>query len=146
MPDTPDTATTILAFDYGGRRIGIAVGQSITSSASPLGVVDNGENGPDMDRIRALITEWRPTRLILGQPLAADGSPSLMQPKIDAFAEALAEFGLPIDQVDERHTSQEAENELKRRRAAGERGRINKSDIDSAAAVLIAERFLARSG
>lgn len=146
MPVTPDAATTVLAFDYGGRRIGVAVGQSITASASPLGVVDNTENGPDLDHIRALVREWRPTRLLIGQPLAADGSPSLMQPRIDAFADTLGEFDLPIDLVDERHTSQEAEAELKRRRAAGERGRIKKTDIDSAAAVLIAERFLAGTG
>ncbi|MEM7430944.1 MAG: Holliday junction resolvase RuvX [Pseudomonadota bacterium] len=146
MPATPDTTTTLLAFDYGRRRIGSAVGQSITQSASPLGVITNGSNGPDYDHVHALIREWRPNLLVIGQPLFADGSTTPMQAEIDAFVEALAEFDLPVEFVDERHTSQEAEAELKRRRVAGERGRIQKEDIDSAAAVLIAERFLASSG
>jgi putative Holliday junction resolvase len=59
---------TILAFDYGLRRIGVAVGQDVTASASPVGIVENGEKGVDHDRIRAIISEWHPTRLVVGMP------------------------------------------------------------------------------
>lgn len=144
MPDTPDTlrAETILAFDFGLRRIGVAVGQTVTSSASPLGVVSNSDTGPDQKGITALVNEWQPARLVVGMPAYADGSPSEMQAHVRRFIETLADYELPIDTVDERYTSIEAEAALKNARAAGTRGRITKESIDSAAAVFIAERYL----
>jgi putative Holliday junction resolvase len=57
MPGTPET---IIAFDFGKRRIGVAVGQQVTSSAGPVGAISNGENGPDWQRIESLVTEWGP--------------------------------------------------------------------------------------
>jgi len=134
---------TILAFDYGRRRIGVAVGQTITASASPLGVVSNDYSGPDQEKIASLIKEWRPSRLVVGMPAHADGSSSDMQNYVNQFIETLAVFELEIDTIDERFTSIEAEAKLKDARAAGARGRITKESIDSAAAVLIAERYLA---
>jgi putative Holliday junction resolvase len=134
---------TILAFDFGLRRIGVAVGQSITGSASPLGVVANRETGVDHDAIAALIREWRPGLLVVGMPAHSDGSPSEMQAPVEAFIEELACYKLPVETVDERYTSVEAERVLKDARAAGSRGRISREDIDSAAAVFIAERYLA---
>jgi len=135
--------TTILAFDFGLRRIGIAVGQSVTGSASPLGTIANSESGVDRDAIAALIREWRPTLLVVGMPMHADGSPSDLQKPVEAFIEELRSFGLPVESVDERYTSVEAERVLKEARASGSRGRISKEEIDSAAAVFIAERYLA---
>lgn len=145
MPGTPDVAMpqTLLAFDYGRRRIGVAVGQTVTGSASPLGVVENTDSGPDQAALAALIREWQPGLLVVGSPAHADGSPSEMQKNVERFIKELAEFDLPVDTVDERFTSIEAEAKLKDARAAGARGRITKESIDSAAAVLIAERYLA---
>jgi putative Holliday junction resolvase len=145
MPATPDTdlPETILAFDYGLRRIGVAVGQDVTASASPVGVVANGEGGVDHDRIRAIIREWRPTRLVVGMPTHADGSPGTMTAAVEAFIDELAQYGLPISTIDERYSSLEAEKALRNARRQGSRGRISKQDIDAAAAVFIAERYLA---
>jgi putative Holliday junction resolvase len=145
MSDTPDVngPETILAFDYGRRRIGVAVGQTITASASPLGVVSNDFSGPDQAKISALIKEWRPNRLVVGMPAHADGSASDMQNYVNQFIEILTVYDLAVETVDERYTSVEAEAALKNARAAGTRGRISKEEIDSAAAVLIAERYLA---
>lgn len=134
---------TILSFDFGLRRIGVAVGQDVTGSASPLGVIANRDDGIDHERLSALVNEWRPTRLVVGMPSHADGSPSEMQRPVKRFIEELARYGLPIDTVDERYTSIEAERVLKEARVAGTRGRISKDMIDSAAAVFIAERYLA---
>jgi len=134
---------TILAFDFGLRRIGVAVGQDVTGSASPLGVVKNREAGIDQGEIAALIKEWRPTRLVVGMPAHADGSPSDIQDFVEAFIGELKPYGLPIDTVDERYTSVEAERVLKQARAAGTLGRVSKEMIDGAAAVIIAERYLA---
>ena len=136
-------AETILAFDYGQRRIGVAVGQTITASASPLGIVNNDYSGPDNEKIAALIKEWQPSRLVVGLPAHADGSASDMQNYVNQFIETLAVFELEIDTVDERFTSVEAEAQLKDARASGTRRRITRESIDSAAAVLIAERYLA---
>jgi len=147
MPATPDSRNprTVLSFDFGLRRIGVAVGQDVTGSASPLGVIANRDNGLDRDRLDALIKEWHPTQLVVGMPAHADGSSSDMQGPVDAFIEELGRYDLPIDTVDERYTSIEAERALKAARAAGTRGRIAKDEIDSAAAVFIAERYLTGS-
>ena len=135
--------TTILAFDFGLRRIGVAVGQSVTGSASPLAVIANRDTGVEHDAISALIREWRPARLVVGMPAHTDGSDSDMREPVLAFIDELQRYALPISTVDERYTSVEAERTLKEARAAGTRGRISKEDIDSAAAVFIAERYLA---
>ena len=134
---------TILAFDFGLRRIGVAVGQDVTGSASPLGIVANRSTGVDQEKIAALLAEWRPTQLVVGMPALADGSPSDIQEHVDAFIKELEAHGLPVETVDERYTSVEAERVLKDARQAGTRGRISKDQIDSAAAVFIAERYLA---
>jgi len=135
---------TILAFDYGLRRIGVAVGQDVTASASPVGSIANGDAGVDHNRISQLIAEWQPSRLIVGMPLHADGSPSEMTKTVDAFVAELAQYELPVETIDERFTSLEAERTLKNARRQGSRGRITKADIDAAAAVCIAERYLAQ--
>lgn len=139
MPDTPET---ILAFDFGARRIGVAVGQQITSSASPLTVIANGAQRSVWAAIAKLIDEWRPARLIVGMPSNADGTPAAIGAAVTAFMAELEQFSLPIDSVDERYTSIEAEGLLKAQRQSGQQRRISKEKIDAAAAVLIAERWL----
>ena len=133
---------TVLAFDFGLRRIGVAVGQAITASASPLGAVANRDTGVDHEAIAALINEWRPGCLVVGMPSHADGSPSPMSQAVETFIDDLARYDLPVESIDERYTSVEAERVLKGARARGSRGRISKESIDSAAAVFIAERYL----
>ena len=145
MRVTPDNELpeTLLAFDFGLRRIGVAVGQDVTGSASPLGVVPNGEHGVDHAAIGKLIDEWHPSTLVVGIPLHADGSPGEMTAAVESFIEDLAVHGLPIETTDERYSSIEAEQVLKNARQQGSRGRISREDIDAAAAVFIAERYLA---
>ncbi len=146
MPGTPDTQLpeTIVAFDFGLRRIGVAVGQNVTASANPLAAVRNTDSGPDWQAIANLVKEWHPSRLIVGMPLHEDGSPSEMGIPIKAFITELGRFELPVEQVDECYSSIEANEVLKSERAMGLRGRINKEAIDSVAAALIAERWLKR--
>ena len=139
MPGTPET---IIAFDFGLRRIGVAVGQQVTNSANPLGAVANGEDGPDWKRIATLVREWQPARLIVGMPAHADGSASELGNVVAAFIHDLARFDLPVEAVDERYSSVEAEALLKSRRQQGLQGKISKAAIDAAAATLIAERWL----
>ena len=143
MPDTPEASAqqTLLSFDYGRRRIGIAVGQAVTGSASPLAVASNGKNGPDWRLIGRCIDEWRPDRLLVGLPLLADGTRGDVADEAQHFAAELGRFAIPVECVDERYTSREATERLKRQRAAGRR-RVRKEHVDAAAAVLIAERWL----
>jgi putative Holliday junction resolvase len=144
MPVTPDTRPheTILAFDFGLRRIGVAVGQTVTGSANPLGVIANGAAGPDWRRVQLLIKEWGAARLIVGMPLHIDGSPSEISSRVDAFIAGLGRFSLPVEAIDERYSSAEAQQMLVAKRKLGVRGRIRKEMIDAAAATLIAERWL----
>lgn len=147
MPDTPDTnhPETIVAFDFGLRRIGVAVGQSITASANPIATISNSDTGPDWQAISAILSEWSPARLIVGMPLHKDGSPSEMVKHINQFIGELKRFSRPVETVDESYSSLEASELLKLERTLGLRGRINKEAVDSVAAMLIAERWLGRS-
>ena len=144
MPATPDRRPheTILAFDFGLRRIGVAVGQTVTASASPVGVIANGAGGPDWHRLEQLIAEWGAARLIVGMPLHTDGSRSDISARVDKFMTGLERFSLPVEAIDERYSSAEAEQMLIAERKLGVRGRVRKEMIDAAAATLIAERWL----
>jgi putative Holliday junction resolvase len=133
----------VLCFDFGQRRIGVAVGQDVTGSASPLGVIDNRDSGVDHTAIAALVDEWQPTGLVVGLPLHSDGTPSDITERVLGFVEELRQYHLPVDTVDERYTSIDAERALKAARASGAGRRVSKQRIDSAAAVFIAERYLA---
>jgi putative holliday junction resolvase len=146
MPATPDTRSheTILAFDFGLRRIGVAVGQTVTGSAGPVGTVANHTHGPDWGRIGQLIKEWGAARLIVGMPVNVDGSPSEFSAQVDVFIEGLAQFFLPVEKVDERYSSMEAQEILVQGRKAGARGRVSKGTVDAVAATLIAERWLGK--
>lgn len=147
MPGTPERSRpqTLIAFDYGRRRIGAAVGQQVTGSASALGAAANGPAGPDWARIDRWIDEWRPDRLVVGMPLNANGGPSEIGGEAERFAADLGRYGLPVETVDERYSSLEAEERLREQRAAGLRGRIRKASVDATAAVLIAERWLGQN-
>jgi len=144
MPATPERRSheTILAFDFGLRRIGVAVGQTVTASANPVGVIANGAAGPDWQKLRELISEWGAARLIVGMPLHVDGSRSEISARVGDFIAGLERFALPVEAIDERYSSAEAEQMLIAERKLGARGRLRKEMIDAAAATLIAERWL----
>jgi putative Holliday junction resolvase len=147
MPGTPNTnhPETIVAFDFGLRRIGVAVGQNITASANPIAAIRNSDTGPDWQAISTIVSKWCPARLIVGIPLHKDGSPSDMIRHINQFIDELERFARPVETVDESYSSLEAGELLRSKRTLGLRGRINKEAIDSVAAMLIAERWLGRS-
>ena len=140
MGDGADGA--VLGFDYGRRRIGVAVGQTITRSATPVATLEATPAGPDWPRLLALVAEWRPTGLVVGVPYNADGTPHDLTHEVLAFASALgARTGLPVHTVDERLSSAEAEATLREQRAAGRR-RVAKADVDAAAACVILKGWL----
>jgi putative Holliday junction resolvase len=132
----------VLGFDFGMRRIGVAIGNLITATAAPLETLDR--NGSEWDEIAACIAEWQPRALIVGLPYNADGSKSEMTRRAQRFARQLSgRFGLPVHEVDERWTSLEAAEELRQQRRSGaRRKRVRPDEIDRQAARLILESWL----
>ena len=100
----------ILAFDYGTHHIGVAVGQTVTKTSSPLVVLNVAREGKEIwNTISRLIDEWKPDRLLVGMPLNMDGTPSEMMKKVDPFLKKLQKISsIPCELVDERLTSFEA--------------------------------------
>jgi putative Holliday junction resolvase len=135
-----------LAFDFGTQRIGVAVGQSITRTASPLIALKANDGIPNWDHIAALITEWQPQQLIIGLPLNMDGSESEMSARAKKFANRLhGRFGLPAQLWDERLSSFEARGEMRARGAKNiKENNYRDGKVDSLSACLILESWFAR--
>jgi len=134
---------TVLAFDFGFKRIGIAAGDTLTATAAPRPAVAVHQRGPDWDAIAHEVRMLSPRQLVVGAPYNADGSLGALAPAARHFAAELERrFGLPVNMVDERWSSLEASAALKARRSSGERKRrVRKEDVDSAAAAVILERW-----
>jgi putative Holliday junction resolvase len=143
-----DKPYTVLAFDFGLKRIGLAAGDTLTSTAAPRPAIAVSENGPDWISIERELRSLHPRLLVVGAPYNADGSPGALARAAGRFASELEKrFSLPVNMVDERWSSLEANEALKARRASGERRRrIRREDIDSAAAAVILERWFAGEG
>jgi putative Holliday junction resolvase len=123
---------TFLAFDFGLRRVGVATGNSMTRTATPLTTVAV-EGEARMAAIAALIDEWRPSALVVGVPFHPDGAAHANTARARRFGRQLrSRFALPVHEVDERYTTTEAK-------------RAGSADLDAAAAAIILEQHLARS-
>jgi putative holliday junction resolvase len=133
-----------LAFDFGAKRIGVAVGDDLTRSARPLTTIDNGK-APDWAAIDREIKAWKPTACIVGLPLDLEGNEQTLSRAARAFAAALqARYGLPIHICDERFSSRAADDELRNARASGRMARrVRTGDRDQQAARLILEQWFA---
>lgn len=128
---TVNDAQTVMAFDFGTRRIGVAVGQTVSRTATALDVllVKNGE--PPWPSLEGLINEWRPDQLVVGMPDTADGKPPALQEPIERFARRLSgRYGLPVSFVNEHLSSYAA-------RDAGAGG----AELDARAARMILETW-----
>ena len=121
----------IMGFDYGTHRIGVAIGQRVTQTASPLAILKARQGQPNWSEIEALIKEWQPEAFVVGLPLHMDDEPSDLSVQAEKFARRLTgRFNLAYTMVDERLSSVEAKN-----LSAGDA-------IDDVAAVLILETYL----
>lgn len=143
----PDHADTILGFDFGTRRIGVAIGNTLTGTARPLAVLPASDGTPDWEQLAALVAEWQPSRLVVGLPLNMDGTESELSGRARRFANRLhGRLGLPVETVDERLSSFEARGELLRdareSRNAGRSAGKGKPAVDALAASIILETWL----
>ena len=129
----------MLGFDFGTRRIGVAVGNTLIRVAHPLTTIAEEANAARFAAIASLIDEWRPDLLVVGRPVHADGSEHAMTARAERFARQLrSRFGLDVAHVDERFTSVGADSALA---DAGVHGRNRKALRDAAAAQLILQSW-----
>jgi len=157
----------VIAIDYGLKRVGVAVGNTLTKSAEPLETIQNTSDDELLARLSHLIKEWQPKQLVMGMPYNPQAKPAPEQEvekdvqkkatpsksskqhrqlvrKIRSFAIRLGEaVELPVEFIDESFSSAEASQQLKYNRQKGERKHaVKKEDIDKAAACIILERWL----
>jgi putative Holliday junction resolvase len=138
LDSSPDA--TILAFDFGARRIGVAIGTTRLRTARPLTTIECERNDRRFAAIADLIAQWQPQALVVGLPLHADGTAHDMTARARRFARQLAgRFGLPVHEIDERYTSELARAEL---RAAGRGGQAQRAEVDAVAARIILQAWL----
>ena len=122
---------TIMAFDYGTKRIGVAVGNTVTRLGQPISTIAEPSSDAYFQKIAALLKEWSPNRLVGGLPYHPDGTPHEMSIKARRFGNQLnGRFQIPVDWVDERYTSAVLEGDLKMR-----------DNLDAQSAALILEQY-----
>jgi putative Holliday junction resolvase len=133
-----------MAFDFGTKKIGVAVGQSLTGTASPISVLKAKEGIPDWELVDKMVKEWRPNVFVVGMPFNMDGSENEMTVLALKFSQSLqGRFNKPCYTMDERLSSREA-RDLKRQVAEEQGKKFNdKEVIDSFAAQLILENWFA---
>ncbi|MEO6155890.1 MAG: Holliday junction resolvase RuvX [Thermomonas sp.] len=142
--DTIRRDGTVLGFDVGSRRIGVAVGSGFGTGARAIAVVDVHAGNPDWNEIERLRREWRPDGLIVGDPMTIDGGDQPIRKAAQAFARQLRErTQLPVVMVDERSSSIEAAQRFADERAGGRKRRRDAAALDAVAAAIIVERWLA---
>ncbi|MCL2635674.1 MAG: Holliday junction resolvase RuvX [Betaproteobacteria bacterium] len=135
----PEPVGTVLAFDFGAKRIGVATGESLLASAHPLTVIHAESNAERMTAIGRLIAEWQPSLLVVGRPVHIDGTAHEMTKLATKFGERLQKhFRLPLSYADERLTSRAAEACL---RETGRNSRRAKPLLDAVAAQLILQTW-----
>ena len=132
---------TVLAFDFGLRQIGVAVGNCLLATTQPLTVLPAREGIPDWQALSDLVKEWQPDLLVIGDPINMDGSISELGERAARFARRLhGRTGLPFEMCDERLSSFEAKQAS---RDQGHRGDYRRHPVDSQAAELILRTWLA---
>ncbi|WP_100643064.1 Holliday junction resolvase RuvX [Alteromonas facilis] len=130
---------TLLCFDYGLKSIGVAVGQSITATASPLNALSARDGVPDWNQVEALINEWQPSSCIVGMPLNMDGTEQPISERARTFANRLnGRFKINVELWDERLTTVDAKAELF---ALGGFKKLDKGKIDSVSACIILQSY-----
>jgi len=139
----PEASGSVLAFDFGIKRIGVAIGTQLgpgrLASARALTTIDSEATDARFAAIAALIAEWQPVLLLVGRPLNDDGTPHEMTARCERFANQLrGRFRLPVEEVDERFSSVEADANLRER---GLSWQERKTQVDAEAALIILQSW-----
>ncbi len=139
--------STVIAFDFGLKRTGVAVGNTLTGSATPECALISKDEKPDWDGISKLIEEWRPSQLVVGLPIELDGTENPLKKRVDRFCNQLnGRYNLPVDQENEQFTSIEAAERLKQLLQSGRKKKVTKEEVDKIAASIILESWMLNNG
>jgi putative Holliday junction resolvase len=142
MPNNSTKNQTLLGFDFGLKRIGVAVGQTITGTATPLTTLQAKNGVPNWNQIEQLIQHWKPNGLVVGIPLNMLGKDQSLIKEAKNFAKLLERFELPVYEIDERLTTKEARQQVF---DVGGYKALQETEIDSIAAKLILESWFGSS-
>lgn len=138
----PKPCKAVMAFDYGLRNIGVAVGNVVLGTSQGIGVLKARDGKPDWREVEHYLTQWQPDLVVVGNPLNMDGSESEMSARAQKFSRQInGRFNIATDMMDERLSSQEAKSNA---RARGHRGDYNEAPIDADAAEIILRSWLNR--
>lgn len=133
------SSSTCIAFDFGMRSIGVAVGQSITQTASPLAALKASDGIPNWDLVASLIKEWQPQLLLVGLPLNMDGTEQPLTNNVKRFIGRLRhKYEIPVQSYDERLSTVDAKEKLFE---LGGYKKLSKEKVDSVSACLIYESW-----
>lgn len=136
---TEAVSGTLIGFDFGAKRIGLAVGETSTGIANPLGAIEAEANEKRFAHVDRIVAEWHPVAFVVGQPHHSDGSEHAVARLAEKFARRLAaRYKVPVVMVDETLTSATAEAELRTTRTRAAR----KTDVDALAAAIILQSYL----
>ena len=137
------TAGTVLSFDFGLQRVGVAVGEHETGTAHPLPPLAAASQFGRFTAIARLVNEWKPALFVVGRPLGEDGAPHETTRRAERFARQLGgRFGLPVELVDERYSSVEAESRMRAAYGASKAVKLARGKaLDSQAAQLLLQQY-----
>jgi len=139
--------STVIAFDFGLKRTGVAVGNTVTGSATPECTLCSHNEQPDWDSITRLLETWQPRQLVVGLPVELDGSENPLKKRIERFCHQLnGRYQLPVATENEQFTSIEAAQRLKQLRQSGRKQKVTKDEVDKIAASIILENWMQRHG
>lgn len=138
--------SVVIAFDFGLKRTGVAVGNTIMGSATPECTLTSKDEQPDWKGISKLFEEWKPTQVVVGMPTELDGSENPLKKRIDRFCNQIqGRYNVPVDQENEQFTSIEAAQRLKQLRQSGRKQKVSKDEVDKIAASIILENWMQRN-
>jgi len=136
----------VIAFDFGLKRTGIAVGNTVIGSATPECTLYSKDEMPDWDGITKLIKEWQPSQIVVGMPIELDGSENPLKKSIERFCNQIqGRYNIAVDQENEQFTSIEAAQRLKQLRQSGRKQKVSKDEVDKIAAAIILENWMQRN-
>lgn len=143
----PESPVCVLGFDVGARRTGVAVGNTLSMTARAISVLAVHDGEPDWAACDRLIREWSPQLLVVGEPLTLDGAVQSATHRARRFARSLGQrYALPVQLVDERSSSREADRRFAKARSEGRAKRSHAELLDAMAAQIILERWLGQLG
>lgn len=144
MQGTPDLVIkSLLAFDFGKRRVGVGLGIPETGTATPLTTIEYHRQDRLWMEIQGLIKDWNPQLLLVGMPIRDDGQAASLEKPIRHFAATLKKrYDLPVEFINEQLTSREAVDRLKQQRQKGRGKKVQKTEIDRQAAAILIETWL----